>query len=185
MRFILLAAALLVIAGCDRQVSSGGQPANESTDAAPAATAPSSKLDRSQAGKAAPDVGFIDGDGAETSLAAFTGKPVLMNLWATWCAPCIKELPTLDKLAAMPNAPHVVAVSQDMQPQSTVAAFLDEKKIGLESYQDKEMAMSSALGVQTLPTTILYGSDGKEIWRYSGEMDWTSPLAARLLAEAK
>ena len=81
--------------------------------------------------------------------------------------------------------PQIVALSQDMQPQSTVAAFMDERKLGLESYQDKEMAMSSELGVQILPTTILYGSDGKEIWRYSGDLDWTGPEAARLLAEAK
>jgi hypothetical protein len=78
-----------------------------------------------------------------------------------------------------------MALSQDMQPQSTVAAFLRERKIGLESFQDKEMAMSSELGVQILPTTILYGSDGREIWRYTGELDWTGPEAARLLAEAR
>ncbi|URD60294.1 TlpA family protein disulfide reductase [Sphingomonas sp. KRR8] len=184
MRLIMLSAALLLIAGCDRQVSSNGQAAADANSAAPVKPQ-ASKLDRSQAGKPAPDVSFVDGDGAETSLAAFSGKPVLLNLWATWCAPCIKELPTLDKLSASPGAPQVVALSQDMQPQSTVAAFMDERKIGLESYQDKEMAMSTALGVQTLPTTILYGSDGKEIWRYSGEMDWTSPQAAQMLTAAK
>jgi len=184
MRVIMLSAAMLLIAGCDRQVSSNGQAAADNVAAAPARPA-AAKLDRSQAGKPLPDVAFKDGDGEQTSLAALKGKPLLVNLWATWCAPCIKELPTLDKLAASAGAPQVVALSQDMQPQATVAAFLDERKIGLESYQDSEMAMSSALGVQTLPTTILYGSDGREIWRYSGEMDWTSPAAARMLAEAK
>jgi len=184
MRVIMLSAALLLIAGCDRRVSSNGQAAADANTAAPVKAA-ASKLDRSQAGKPLPDVDFKDGDGEQTSLAAFKGKPLLVNLWATWCAPCIKELPTLEKLSTTAGAPHVIALSQDMQPQSTVAAFLDEKKIGLESYQDSEMAMSSALGVQTLPTTILYGSDGKEIWRYTGEMDWTSPAAARMLAEAK
>ncbi|WP_114227399.1 MULTISPECIES: TlpA family protein disulfide reductase [Sphingomonas] len=185
MRSILLVAALLVIAGCDRQVSSNGQVAANAAAGDTAAKPPASKLDRSHAGQPAPDVGFVNGDGEDASLAGFSGKPLLMNLWATWCAPCIKELPTLDKLAATPGAPQVLALSQDMQPQSTVAAFLDEKKIGLDSYQDKEMAMSSALGVQTLPTTVLYSSEGKEIWRYTGEMDWTSPQARQLLAEAK
>jgi thiol-disulfide isomerase/thioredoxin len=185
MRFIMLSAALLLIAGCDRQETSNRQAEAQGNQAAPAAKPQGSKLDRSQAGKPAPDVSFINGDSAETSLAAFSGKPLLLNLWATWCAPCIKELPTLDALADRPGAPQIVALSQDMQPQSTVAAFMDERKIGLESYQDKEMAMSSELGVQILPTTILYGSDGKEIWRYSGDLDWTGPEAARLLAEAK
>src|SRR6476469_9314243 len=184
MRLFMLSAALLLIAGCDRQVSTGGQAATTGNESAPAKPA-AAKLDRPQAGKPAPDVSFVDGDGAETSLAAFSGKPVLLNLWATWCAPCIKELPTLDKLSASPGAPQVIALSQDMQPQSTVAAFMDERKIGLESYQDKEMAVSSALGVQILPTTILYGSDGKEIWRFSGDLDWTGAEAAKILALAK
>jgi thiol-disulfide isomerase/thioredoxin len=185
MRVTLIGAvvAALLIAGCDKQ-----SPEQSQANAAPAEAARPGEpgLDRSQAGKAMPTVTILDGDGEETSLAAVAaGKPMLVNLWATWCAPCVKELPTLDKLSAQPGAPQVMALSQDMQPQPTVSAFLDEKKIGLESYQDKEMAVSSALGVQILPTTILYGSDGKEIWRYSGDLDWTSAKAAKLLAQAR
>jgi thiol-disulfide isomerase/thioredoxin len=185
MRIIMLSAALLLIAGCDRQETTNRQAEPAPNAAAAMPKAQGGGVDRNQAGKPAPDIDFINGDSAETSLAAFSGKPLLLNLWATWCAPCIKELPTLDKLADRPGAPQVMALSQDMQPQSTVAAFLRERKIGLESFQDKEMAMSSELGVQILPTTILYGSDGREIWRYTGELDWTGPEAARLLAEAR
>jgi len=143
-------------------------------------------LDRSQAGRPIPAATIKDPDGEDTTLAAVAGgKPLLVNLWATWCAPCIKELPTLAKLSGRKDAPQVLALSQDMQPQPTVSAFLDERKIALESYQDPEMAISSALGAQILPTTILYGSDGKEIWRYTGDLDWTSDKAAALLQEAK
>ncbi|GAA4033213.1 hypothetical protein GCM10022281_11240 [Sphingomonas rosea] len=185
MRVLFLAAACvaaLLTGGCDKQ-SPGQSQANEGVAAA---SSGGPGLDRSQAGKAMPDVAILDGDGEQTSLSAIAGgKPLLVNLWATWCAPCIKELPTLDKLAAKGGVPQVIALSQDMQPQPTVAAFLDERKIGLETYQDKEMAVSSALGVQILPTTILYGSDGKEIWRYSGDLDWTGAEAAKILALAK
>jgi len=181
MRSTILLFLALLIAGCDRQDS----PQNQAEPVPAAPNAQPGGLDRSQAGKAAPELEFKNEDTADTSLAEFSGKPVLLNLWATWCAPCIKELPTLDKLSRRPDAPQVLALSQDMQPQATVAAFLNRRKIRLEPFADKEMAMSSELGVTILPTTILYGSDGKEIWRYAGDLDWTGPEAAKLLAEAR
>ena len=133
-----------------------------------------------------PAITIKDGDGEETSLSAVAGgKPLLVNLWATWCAPCVKELPTLDTLADRAGAPQVVAVSQDTAAADKVRAFLAERKIGLEAFQDSEMALSSALRSQILPTTILYGSDGKEVWRYTGDLDWTGARAAELLKEAR
>jgi len=171
----------MLTTGCDRQSDPQSQAAGGS---APAAQPGGPGLDRSQKGKPAPDVTFKDADGEDSSLAALRGKPVLLNLWATWCAPCVKELPTLDALADRPGAPQLVALSQDMAERAKVASFLAERKIGLDLYQDGEMAMSAALGVQILPTTILYGSDGREIWRFSGDLDWTGPEAAALLKEA-
>ena len=181
---LLTAAALIcALAACDRQKQAGSQAAGNAPAEAPAA--PRVGVDRSHAGKAAPQLAFKDPEGGETSLAEFTGKPLLVNLWATWCAPCVKELPTLAKLAESRKDLTVLALSQDMQPQPTVAAFLDERKIGLEPFQDTEMAMSSELGANILPTTLLYGSDGKEIWRYTGDLDWTGGEARALLTEAK
>ena len=119
----------------------------------------------------------------------YKGQVVLVNLWATWCAPCVKELPTLDKLAAAHRDDGklgVVTVSQDSGPQPSVEAFLaklNAKDLG--AYHDPKMALSGALGPDTvLPTSILYDAQGREVWRYVGDLDWTSPEAAKLLSEA-
>ncbi len=130
---------------------------------------------------------FITPDGKPISLAKFHGVPVLVNLWATWCAPCVKELPTLARLGQTHKTNlWVVPISQDDGPQSSVDAFVEHLGLkGFDVYYDPKMAMSGALGPDTvLPTTILYDSNGKEVWRYVGDLDWTSPEAAKLLSEA-
>jgi thiol-disulfide isomerase/thioredoxin len=182
MRVLPIVAALLALAACQKHES---QPAANETAAAVADTSGVKGVHRENKGKRAPDAQFNDPDGEHTSLAEFSGRPVLVNLWATWCAPCVKELPTLDRLSKAAGAPRVLAISQDMGPHASVAAFLDSKRIGnLEAYQDPKMGLSGALGAEVLPTSILYDARGREVWRYVGDLDWTSPEAARLLAEA-
>lgn len=144
-------------------------------------------IDRSHKGKPAPATAFVDAGGKDVTLAAFKGRPVLVNLWATWCAPCVKELPTLDQAAraAGPNGLQVIAISQDSGPRPSVVAFLKAKGITkLEPYHDPAMAMSGALGAQVLPSSILYDAEGRELWRYVGDLDWTGAEAAKLLGEA-
>ena len=78
----------------------------------------------------------------------------------------------------------IVAVSQDMGPQGSVEAFLKRLKVDdLGAFHDPKMALSGALDAQVLPTTILYDAQGREVWRYVGDLDWTGPEAARLLAD--
>lgn len=143
-------------------------------------------VDRSHRGKLAPAVTFNDPDGNPMGLGNFSGKPTLVNLWATWCAPCVKELPTLDRLAQAHNGDlNIVAISQDDAPHASVVAFLQANKIAsLDAFQDPKMGLSGALGAEVLPTSILFDANGKEVWRYVGDLDWTSPEAAKLLAEA-
>jgi thiol-disulfide isomerase/thioredoxin len=176
---LLLLATAPMIASCDRQKAEEPQ--------APAATQEVKGIDRSHKGEAAPAVKFKDPDGGEFDLAKFKGTPVLVNLWASWCAPCIKELPTLQQLEqaqADEGKLGVIAVSQDMAPQGSVEEFLAERDLGrFAAYHDADMNLTSALKIQIMPTTILYGADGKEVWRYVGDLDWTGEEAARLLAE--
>jgi thiol-disulfide isomerase/thioredoxin len=187
LRLILLLLALIGLAACDRQKPEAQQ-GEQGAQAEDQATVGIKGVHRENAGKPAPAVSFRDPDGGEISLADFKGVPVLVNLWASWCGPCIKELPTLEELSdahIQDGALGVIAVSQDMGPHSSVTAFLAAHKIdGLGAYQDPDMALSGALGVQVMPTTVLYDKQGREVWRYVGDLDWTSAEASKLLAEA-
>ena len=131
-----------------------------------------------------PDVAFTNPSGEKTTLAAFRGKPLLVNLWATWCAPCIAEMPTLDKLAvARGDALRVLVVSQDLGGAAQVRPFFAKNDyIALQPYLDPDLNLSLAYGAN-LPTTILYDAAGREVWRVTGGLDWTGDKAAKLLAE--
>lgn len=182
MRYKVLIAAMLVLAACQQKA----QQAPASNETAAAADESGIKgVHRDNRGKAAPEAAFTDSAGKLTRISDFKGKPVLVNLWASWCAPCVKELPTLDRLARSGRV-QVLAVSQDSGPHASVVAFLEAHHIAaLKPYQDAKMALSGALGPETvLPTSILIDANGKEVWRYVGDLDWTSPQAAKLLAEA-
>jgi thiol-disulfide isomerase/thioredoxin len=142
-------------------------------------------LSRDKAGQAAPDVDLKDADDEPATLADAKGRPVLVNIWATWCAPCVKELPTLQALAGKRGAPHVIAVSQDMAPRGSVDAFIEKNQLAdLEVWHDPKMELSGGTGAEVLPTTILYDAEGREVWRYVGDLDWTGEEAAKLLADA-
>jgi thiol-disulfide isomerase/thioredoxin len=185
MRFLAIAAMLIAIAGCSKPA----QPPSTNNHAE-AEAGPHKGLDRSHKGDATPGVVFKNPDGGDISIAKFKGVPVVVNLWATWCAPCVKELPTLDKLAQshdLDGALAVIAVNQEDKPHTAVEAFLKEtvRVKSLGAYQDPSMALMGKLGPDAvLPTTFLYDANGKEVWRYVGDLDWTSPEAARLLSEA-
>lgn len=144
-------------------------------------------LSYKHAAAAAPAATFIGADGRDVSLSDFAGRPLLVNLWATWCAPCKAEMPTLDALAVLEEGRvSVIAVSQDLQGRTPVLAFFKQAAIvNLEPYTDRDNALLSAFGNNTaLPTTILYDSQGREVWRVVGGVEWDDAEMAKLLTEA-
>ena len=133
------------------------------------------------------DVGaatFKTEDGEDRTLADWRGKAVLLNLWATWCAPCRHEMPALDRLQARLGGDgfEVVAISLDRGGVAKSRAFFDE--IGIEHlklYSDKTSKISAALGVVGMPTTVLIDRQGREIGRLAGPAEWDAPEAVEMI----
>ena len=178
----LLAGACTKGAPAPEQANVGAPSPDEAPPAADPAPA-GAGVNRSHKGEAMPTAALKSLDGKTASLAQFRGRPVLVNLWATWCAPCVKEMPTLDKLAG-DGTVRVASVAED--EAGKVAPFMARAKLAhLEPLLDPQMTLSTAAYQANLPTSVLYGSDGREVWRYLGDLDWTGPKAKALLAEAK
>lgn len=193
--------ALLVLGislgACDKRSAPAGQ-VGEGTSAqsgsgevpaAPEAKAPAYRIDRSKAGSPLPTDAFADEKGQKTSLARFRGHPLLVNLWATWCAPCVAELPQLDalagKAAGAKSGLAVVAVSQDSQEAKKVLAFFDGKGFRhIRPWLDPDNALGLRYGTGILPTSVLYDAKGREVARIIGAPDWTGPEAQALLRQA-
>lgn len=178
----------LPLASCDRQSEAPVQQdaqaaANELSDSG---TASVNGLDRSHKGSQMPDFKAADPTGNSLNLASLKGKPSLINLWATWCAPCVTEMPMLDGLATkLKGSVRIVTISQDMNGAKAVEPFFAKHKFtNLEPWLDPESELAFHFGGANLPLTILYDSDGREVWRMAGDFDWSSQEADALVREA-
>lgn len=133
-----------------------------------------------------PALSFQDQDGKTISLADFRGRVVLLNVWATWCPPCRKEMPSLDRLNAKRGGAEfeVVALSIDHDP-SLVLPFYRETGIKtLRGYFDPDVRASAALGTFAVPATLLIDKSGREIGRALGPAEWDSAAVEALIDEA-
>ena len=143
-----------------------------------------------EAALAAPTTPLLNEDGAATRLADFEGEIILVNYWATWCAPCLSELPSLNRLQTdLAAAPFkVLAVSIDTDPLEQSVAFLNSKKVAAEKLtflHDPRMAhFTSARVANAVPASILYDRQGRELGRIYGDVAWDSPEAKRIIEAA-
>jgi thiol-disulfide isomerase/thioredoxin len=125
----------------------------------------------------APAVSFAARDGTMRQLADFRGRPVLVNLWATWCAPCVREMPSLDRLQArLGDRLTVLAISQDRGGAHVVDPFVEKLALPkLAIFLDPMDTVGPALEVRGLPTTLLIDGDGRIVAQLEGAAEWDSP----------
>lgn len=130
-----------------------------------------------------PIMTFTSPSGREMQLSDYKGKVILVNIWATWCAPCIAEMPMLDELQAVKGGARfeVVTISLDRTAEEAKVWF---EKNGIENlplWHDGTYGVSSKLALPGLPTSIFYNAQGRETARIPGEVDWTSAEALALV----
>lgn len=160
----------------------------QSTASAPPLAARSGPFARTSAPKEIPALQFEDAAGHSRTLADFKGKVVLLNLWATWCAPCREEMPALETLAKDlgPLGLTVVAVNHK-EGKSVIETFLREAKLTIPVVMDKDGRVAERYQVYALPATFIVNRQGKVVGTVLGSRDWVGPDArdylGRLLNE--
>jgi thiol-disulfide isomerase/thioredoxin len=128
--------------------------------------------------KPVPEIQFQDSEGNTLTLQDFRGKVVLLNIWATWCLPCRREMPTLDRLQAKLGGPdfEVLPLSIDRNGFEAITKFYSDVGVKhLAMYLDGSSQAASTLGAVGIPTTLLIDRDGRELGRLVGPAEWDSP----------
>lgn len=145
------------------------------------------KLVRAKTPKTIADFTFSDAGGTERKLSDFRGKVVLVNLWATWCAPCKIEMPGLNRLQGKlgGDAFTVLSISLDFGGPDKPKRFLESNKLNhLGLYQSGSTKLMQQFGAPGLPFTLLIDHEGREIARLAGPAEWDSPEAIAMIKEA-
>jgi thiol-disulfide isomerase/thioredoxin len=127
-------------------------------------------------GGPAPSLELVDLQGKKHSLADYRGKVVLINFWATWCAPCREEMPSIERLrASLEGRPFAVLAVNLAEPESRIQKFLDAMPLGFPILLDRDTKTTRAWQAKVLPATYIVGADGAIRYRHVGELDWSKP----------
>ncbi|WP_246032414.1 TlpA family protein disulfide reductase [Thalassobius vesicularis] len=143
------------------------------------------KLNLAEQAKPVPDTVFTSADGGEISLSQYKGKYVLVNFWATWCAPCRAEMPSLSALQAEfgGDAFEVVTIATGRNPQPALEKFFAEAGVtNLPLHRDPKQQLARQMAVLGLPVSVLLNPEGQEIGRLIGDADWHSEEARALIS---
>ena len=130
-----------------------------------------------------PSTTFEAADGRTFTLEELRGKTVVLNVWATWCAPCIKEMPSLDRLQALRGGDdfQVVTISIDRTKYEPTKFFVDNGIANLAPWHDGSYGIPGNLQLRGYPTTVIYNPSGREIAILEGEAEWDSPESLALV----
>ena len=127
---------------------------------------------------------FYNSNNDPISLKSFSGRLTLVNFWATWCAPCLEEMPSLSNLQKIKGSEkfNVVTIATMRNSPKSVENFFNKNSIdNLTKYQDPKGKLARSLKIAGLPLTILLNKDNKEVARFIGDADWSSPYALKLI----
>jgi thiol-disulfide isomerase/thioredoxin len=174
----ILVAVILVVLGA------GGAARADFADVAALREGDMRKLGFHDTPRPLPDARMIDASDAPHALADWHGKWVVLNFWATWCAPCRHEMPALDRLQAELGGDDfaVLPVATGRNPLPGITRFYEETGLAnLPVLRDPTQAMSRSMGVLGLPVTIIVNPEGQEIARMTGDAEWDSPSAVAIL----
>jgi len=133
----------------------------------------------------APATVFKDASDMDKTLKDFGGKVLVVNFWATWCAPCVKEMPALDRLNAKLGGKdfQVIAINQERNGPKIAKSFAEKQGWKLPLYLDPATGFYKDAKLGGLPTTLIIGRDGKELGRIAGEVVWDSPAVEKMVLD--
>lgn len=122
--------------------------------------------------------------GASRKLSEFRGKPMIINVWASWCGPCRQEMPSLERLSRRPGAQQftVIGISTDDYPEAA-KGFLKAYKTSFSHFIDSKLLLENMLGADRLPLTLLVDAQGRVLAKYYGMAQWDSPETVKAIAK--
>ncbi|MCW8914408.1 MAG: TlpA family protein disulfide reductase [Magnetovibrio sp.] len=132
------------------------------------------------------DTPFFNAAQEEITLKSLKGRGVVMNFWATWCAPCVREMPELNRLAKILEGTgvEVMAISADRKPLKKIKPFYEANNLNnLDIYYDERSQLSRKIGVEGLPTTVLLGANGEIAGRVMGVLEWDDPEIVKYITQ--